>query len=236
MALVFAMSGTALAAKHYLINSTKQIKPSVLKSLEGRTGKTGPQGPAGAPGSPGLTGKEGPAGQSALSPLPSGDSESGSYGAGSAAGKAHETLETAASFPIPLAAPVTQVVYTAVGSPVAHCSGPGHAEKGFLCVYSVFSVGLKTPPDHHEHGNARPRRRGPIWLSHRVGTHRIQPGSGGHLHRDSAVGPQLVDQTPSRCQTFRAPRRTLDCRTRLTEPRRLAARGSTQHRAASTGR
>jgi hypothetical protein len=146
MALVFAMGGTAVAAKHYLINSTKQIKPSVLKSLEGRTGKTGPQGPAGAPGSPGLTGKEGPAGLSALSSLPSGDSESGSYGASSAGGKEKETLETAASFPIPLAAPVSQVVYTAVGSPVAHCSGPGHAEKGFLCVYSVFSTGLKTPP------------------------------------------------------------------------------------------
>jgi hypothetical protein len=146
MALVFAMSGTAVAAKHYLISSTKQIKPSVLKSLRGKTGKTGPQGLAGAPGSPGLTGKEGPAGLSALSPLPSGDSESGSYGAGSAAGNATETLEAAASFPIPLAAPVTQVVYTEVGSPVAHCSGPGHAEKGFLCVYSVFSVGLKTPP------------------------------------------------------------------------------------------
>src|ERR1700677_393664 len=82
MALVFAMSGTAVAAKHYLISSTKQIKPSVLKSLRGKTGKTGPQGLAGAPGSPGLTGKEGPAGLSALSPLPSGDSESGSYGAG----------------------------------------------------------------------------------------------------------------------------------------------------------
>jgi hypothetical protein len=37
MALVFAMSGTALAAKHYLISSTKQIKPSVLKSLEDGT-------------------------------------------------------------------------------------------------------------------------------------------------------------------------------------------------------
>jgi len=150
-ALVFAMSGTALAAKHYLIDSTKQIKPSVLKALEGRTGKTGPQGAPGAPGATGpqglqgLQGNEGVAGQSALSPLPSGASESGSYGASTAAGKG-ETLEAAASFPIPLAAPMSQVVYTPATVPVAHCSGPGHAEKGFLCVYSVFSVGLKTPP------------------------------------------------------------------------------------------
>jgi len=38
MALVFAMSGTALAGKHYLINSTSQIKPSVLKTLKASTG------------------------------------------------------------------------------------------------------------------------------------------------------------------------------------------------------
>jgi len=38
MALVFAMSGTAMAGKHYLINSTSQIKPSVLKTLKASTG------------------------------------------------------------------------------------------------------------------------------------------------------------------------------------------------------
>jgi hypothetical protein len=31
-ALVFAMSGGALAAQHYLLRSTKQIKPSLLKT------------------------------------------------------------------------------------------------------------------------------------------------------------------------------------------------------------
>jgi hypothetical protein len=56
LALVFAMSGGALAAKHYLINSTKQINPKVLKQLKGNTGKAGPAGPqgvGGASGSPG---------------------------------------------------------------------------------------------------------------------------------------------------------------------------------------
>jgi Collagen triple helix repeat (20 copies) len=65
LALVFAMSGGALAAKHYLINSTKQISPKVLKALRGRTGKpgaTGKEGPAGKEGAPGATGKEGPRG------------------------------------------------------------------------------------------------------------------------------------------------------------------------------
>src|SRR5439155_12221593 len=66
LALVLAMSGGAFAAKHYLINSTKQVSPKVLKALKGKTGKagaTGKEGPAGKEGSLGTTGKEGPRGQ-----------------------------------------------------------------------------------------------------------------------------------------------------------------------------
>ncbi len=63
LALVFSMSGGALAAKHYLISSTRQIKPSVLSKLKGNTGKTGPQGPAGASGKEGATGKTGETGK-----------------------------------------------------------------------------------------------------------------------------------------------------------------------------
>lgn len=64
LALVFAMSGGAYAASHYVITSTKQIKPSVLKSLQGKPGKTGPTGPAGTAGTgtPGAQGPQGPAG------------------------------------------------------------------------------------------------------------------------------------------------------------------------------
>jgi hypothetical protein len=62
-ALVFAMSGGALAAKHYLINSTKQIKPSVLKQLKGNAGKTGPAGPGGPAGPAGVAGPQGPKGE-----------------------------------------------------------------------------------------------------------------------------------------------------------------------------
>lgn len=66
LALVFAMSGGALAASHYLINSTKQINPKVLKKLAGKpgaTGATGPAGSAGATGKEGPQGKEGPTGK-----------------------------------------------------------------------------------------------------------------------------------------------------------------------------
>jgi len=50
VALVLAASGTAVAAGHYLITSTGQIKPSVLKHLRGNRGAAGPQGAPGAPG------------------------------------------------------------------------------------------------------------------------------------------------------------------------------------------
>jgi hypothetical protein len=62
LALVFAMSGGAYAAKHYLITSTKQISPKVLKALQGKAGPAGAagaQGPAGPQGPAGANGKDG---------------------------------------------------------------------------------------------------------------------------------------------------------------------------------
>jgi hypothetical protein len=61
LALVLALSGSAVAAK-YIITSTKQIKPSVLKALKGKGGAAGPQGDAGAAGPAGLQGTKGDSG------------------------------------------------------------------------------------------------------------------------------------------------------------------------------
>jgi len=64
LALVFSMSGGALAADHYLINSTRQINPKVLRQLRGggEAGATGATGAVGATGATGATGAQGPAG------------------------------------------------------------------------------------------------------------------------------------------------------------------------------
>lgn len=59
LALMFAMTGGAYAAGRYVITSTKQISPKVLKSL---TGKAGPAGANGVQGATGGTGPQGPAG------------------------------------------------------------------------------------------------------------------------------------------------------------------------------
>jgi hypothetical protein len=59
LALVFAMSGGAWAAGKFVITSTKQIKPSVLKQLQGKTGKAGANGANGANGAQGTAGANG---------------------------------------------------------------------------------------------------------------------------------------------------------------------------------
>ncbi len=58
IALVFAMTGGAFAAK-YLITSTNQIKPSVLKKLKGAAGPAGAAGAQGAQGAAGANGTNG---------------------------------------------------------------------------------------------------------------------------------------------------------------------------------
>jgi hypothetical protein len=102
LALVFAMSGTGLAAKHYLINSTKQINPKVLKALRGgkgatgATGATGAAGPTRAAGSTGATGEKGGTGATGAIGTTGADGVIGATGATGASGQTGNTGSTGA--------------------------------------------------------------------------------------------------------------------------------------------
>jgi hypothetical protein len=136
LALVFAMTGGAYAAGKYLITSTKQIKPSVLKQLKGAAGKNGTNGTAGASGAAGAGGPQGPSGPAgpggpggpagakgengkpgangkegspwtAGGTLPSGSTETGAWSLQSGAENSGNSVFTPISFSIPLEAGFT---------------------------------------------------------------------------------------------------------------------------------
>jgi hypothetical protein len=118
LALVLAIGGgTAWAAHHYLISSTSQIKPSVLKNLHGANGHNGHNGTNGATGATGVTGATG-ANLTSQTPLPSGQSESGFYAAagGSSTGG---FIGTGITYVQPLTAAIADgnIIWNKAGSP-----------------------------------------------------------------------------------------------------------------------
>jgi Collagen triple helix repeat (20 copies) len=145
LALVFAMSGGALAATHYLIISTKQIKPSVLKKLKGNRGASGLRGSTGATGATGATGPQGTKGEQGPagpfpSTLPTGQTLTGAYEADGADYSNTVTAIAGASisFQFPLAAAPATHFIAAGATPPAQCPGTvlhPKALSGNLCVY-----------------------------------------------------------------------------------------------------
>jgi Collagen triple helix repeat (20 copies) len=135
LALIFAMTGGAYAAGKYVITSTKQVSPKVLKQLQGKAGKTGPAGPAGTAGlagangkdgAPGAEGKQGPAGPGGpegktgpqgaegkegqtgfTETLPEKATEQGSWGISDSTAIAGAEETAAISFTIPVTPPPT---------------------------------------------------------------------------------------------------------------------------------
>jgi hypothetical protein len=154
LALVFAMSGGALAANHYLINSTKQISPKLLKKLKGRAGRTGATGlpgakglpgTAGAQGKEGLPGKEGARGQSALQPLESGQTITGVGGARFQNGAvAKSPVGVVVSFPVRAPTPLSGARVEL--APTVNCTGSTAtptAAPGFACIYEDVNVNVE---------------------------------------------------------------------------------------------
>jgi hypothetical protein len=145
IALLFAMSGGALAANHYLVNSTRQINPKVLKKLRGKTGRTGAKGVTGTngPAGPaGPAGSQGPAGGFA-EVLPSGKTTRGVYAVQSAPGP--EIGFSTISFAATLASEPT-VHYIPHGEVVPSACAGGtvslpQAAPGNLCVFEAFHNG-----------------------------------------------------------------------------------------------
>jgi hypothetical protein len=88
LALVFAMSGGAWAAGKFVITSTKQIKPSVLKQFAGKTGPAGPAGAPGKDGAPGVNGKDGLNGVNGKDGVAGSDGKEGAQGKEGKEGKA----------------------------------------------------------------------------------------------------------------------------------------------------
>jgi hypothetical protein len=149
LALVLAMTGGALAAKKYVITSTKQISPSVLKKL---TGSPGPQGASGAKGDPGPAGRDGTNGTNGTNGqtgftevLPAGKSLTGTWSSNfiDTGGESTAVQFVPISLGIPLskALTVTDVHFIALGEETGTGDCPGSIEKpvaepGKLCVYT----------------------------------------------------------------------------------------------------
>jgi hypothetical protein len=142
LALVFSMSGGAMAASHYLITSTKQIKPSVLRQMRGKRGAAGARGVTGPQGPQGTSGKEGQQGPAGPFPatLATGQTLTGVYnleGTNSAT-SGPSYAGSAISFQFRLAAAPIAHFIPANGTPPAQCPGSAknpQAQSGNLCIY-----------------------------------------------------------------------------------------------------
>jgi hypothetical protein len=149
MGLVLAASGAqatvlcqskagALFARTACKKKETVVDPAAL-------GLRGAKGDKGDPGTSGTNGTNGTPGT--LTVLPSGQSESGMFSAGGAnPTEADDYIGAGITFPQPLAQPIADANIIDVqgdpGTTAPHCSGPGHADPGYLCLYNtvVFHV------------------------------------------------------------------------------------------------
>jgi hypothetical protein len=169
LAVFLACSGTAVAAKKYLLTSTKQISPAVLRSLHGATGAKGAVGPAGAPGAPGLPGNQGAAGAAGpkgdkgdkgdtgnpgvpgplAQTVPSGVTIRGAYGFETFVPASTSFVAAFVSYPVSLPSAPTAGVFSSDGLSRPHCPGTVStpaADAGYLCIYRGNSANVGSSP------------------------------------------------------------------------------------------
>jgi len=159
VALVFAMTGGAFAAKDYATGSKQSSGKRGPKGPKGKPGPQGPQGPkgdTGPKGDKGDTGPQGPKGDTgdpwtAGGFLPSGKSLGGTWvaGVGPEILPGKGAAAASISFGIPLTAPPTIVIVKKGQEGTEHAAEcPGSlavplAAKGNLCLYTAQETGLE---------------------------------------------------------------------------------------------
>lgn len=181
LALFVASTGTSFAARHYLITSTKQIKPSVIKKLKGakgRRGYRGHQGAAGATGTQGAQGLKGATGAQGAQGLTGATGATGAQGA-QGTGNACNAGENLPSSPPALAE------YTS-WTTIAECSITLPAS------HKVLIVGQFTAESYSNVGDAFARALvdgtlvdGDYWAS----VSAVNPGTSGGSNGGRAVLP-----------------------------------------------
>jgi hypothetical protein len=169
LALVMATTGSAAALSSLITSKqikdgtiqTKDISKKAQKTLKGKTGAAGPQGALGPKGDAGAAGPQGAKGDTgakgadftALTTLQSGQTLTGNYAAwGVGGGYTSDTIQ----FRIPLAAPIAAantIFVPNAGVPPAHCTGPGHADPGYLCVYEQSGSAAAEQGIYHSEGS-----------------------------------------------------------------------------------
>jgi hypothetical protein len=154
LALVLALGGGTAWATNYIIVSTHQIRPSVLKSLRGNRGPRGYAGTDGTNGTNGTNGPTGPAGApgsnlTAETVLPSGQSESGTYGGSGGTGV---DFGITVQYTEPLASPIARSNIVETYSTTSNCPGQGQAARGYLCLYDLQNYGstFEGPIDNYD--------------------------------------------------------------------------------------
>lgn len=140
--LLFAMTGGALAAKRYVITSTSQISPKVLRALQGKdgaqgsvgaSGSVGPKGETGAAGVAGEKGATGPRGPKGLEGLEGPEGPEGPKGSEGSPWAAGGTLPKGSS---------EKGVWAVNGPPSAEFGGVLHISRAEIS----YSIPLATAP------------------------------------------------------------------------------------------